>query len=1760
MSTYLKNMTGYKHNQLKSKSYDEIQEMFDKEMKREKVKKQKGDNDQEETEMKRHIEIVKNDEVEIDAIPLATKPLVIVDYKIDKDGRMGYFKLIRADGSSKRYSSMIKMLQGIDREDLETLWKLVKAKHENTRPEDDYERVLWGDLKLIADEEPVLQPVEVTIDSGGSPKPELFVVHPGSVAARIKDRKCKTKGGSSRPPVKRKLESGSLNSRATRAKTSTSKDDVPFLIVSDDDEAIVENAMNRRSCELLEVIEKLRGECEPNRDCLTREDIQFVYRSKRTQGQSCQDDVGESKVASYQASLSTLELQIASLEAEKARLEAVEVSLRKEVDDVKWDRMEVISKVVPYAAMNLMHNDDLGSLVGRLVSSAIFYGRCKAFEQVARMKEPFILLKVKGYRPLYKKEDNQAGNDLTTATFPWLSEFVADPSALVEEAFVPSKACSLGDSSSCCLFPKSYSIFYSRLNEKGHHVGKKDCVTFNPLQISVNMPSQKCFLSFELIIHGTLNLHTMYSHTNLSACLSLIVVRGFASTHFMECSIGIAKIFKPLGAIGKGPRMLTPQLLTKYSWIGVIQLSSSLVLTCRIFFSSIDLFAWTSISTSLVRCSKVIEASLLNASAYFTLIPSDVFDRIAVKALQGLFCLLQVFSDHWLLGCVAALMLSVKAIRYIIRTSPCIGAMSISKSSTNFFISWSAASASASTPLDRKRLRAANFPLRLYFSSTTMVLGIYVISAWVHAKTSALDIRRSHSLSLKCFDENPFLWNLMAPWMVETTIPIFCIAVLPSNILYDESDLTMTNNELPLSMCTRPTSLPKSLDFITTGAEELLPLVTEGNVISLPPEMKSSDTLYFMYDSFCLIMSMGASAGEDFFDLLKFSLRSFEAPLDATSLALIHVRYADLHAYSKSVESHWCINEMERGLAQMPLIVGVSHVLRDNSRNCVPRSLSWRESLYREGDRGTNGKKILFEGRPSSWGGGYVINHQALNELDHPKLTENLEPVEVQDNVINESINEDQPSPTTISPSGEPLAGITTRSRIRDSEATSTHKCLYEWINYKEIFAPVARLEAIRIFLAYAAYMGFMVYQMDVKSAFLNRKISEEVYVQQPPGFESSEFPNHVCKLDKALYGLRQALKAWYLKGTPNLGLWYPKGSGFDLKADSNSDYARCNLDRKSTSGGCQVLGGNEKCVSIPPKETVKAGLATQGLFDKDHQSLSSTDLVKSSPILFTDLEGSFIGLEIDIGQILFSNRIAQLNPRKKGRKPNICYTRYLSLIIEHLLGESYHNDKLKTFKPHHITAISFKTPYKKDSPLTAHMCIVAELSPEPVQSLLPLFGEVNADDSIDKSLFGTSMQPSIYASESVEELGNQPKTAEAEKVLEINVEKERAVQVLHESRYDTESEIKVIKRCQPPQNNDEDQITFVGAEYVNMEEVANFDLHSMPDDESAKATTDNILDETVDHKASAYKPSDLIGPLKESVPRMVTDAFEERMPELLNDTLKSIIPNIIEETIQQALLKFDQRIQETLKSTEELLKAVRNKVGKSVKKTVWKEIDIVKDRLSYYGDKLDKAKAEGEKVSFEEDIALEISKKAKAVEEAKAAEEDKAAAKAAKEAMGEQTSVQEQSKPKEAPPISEEEPPSKRLKFLIPNLSTTLPNPLSLILPQNITLDQFTSTLFNTTSSEYSPTPPRDESIGNGIATEENPLKDLIPLIDEGGPALKMPNVNPFSTSEEGKMTIMEVKAQLKEMQRLAMLKQEKEKSKARLKVLTPAEIRARA
>nr|GEX67715.1 hypothetical protein [Tanacetum cinerariifolium] len=241
-----------------------------------------------------------------------------------------------------------------------------------------------------------------------------------------------------------------------------------------------------------------------------------------------------------------------------------------------------------------------------------------------------------------------------------------------------------------------------------------------------------------------------------------------------------------------------------------------------------------------------------------------------------------------------------------------------------------------------------------------------------------------------------------------------------------------------------------------------------------------------------------------------------------------------------------------------------------------------------------------------------------------------------------------------------------------------------EGIDYDETFAPVAQIEDIRLFLAYAAHKDFTVFQMDVKIAFLNRILKEDVYVGQPPGFVSKQYPDHVYALDKALYGLQvnqvsngivinqaknilDILKRFgmencdtvptpmveqaklkldlvgklvdhtnyrsmigslmyvtssrpdimfatcmcaryeansnehhvsavkrifrYLKGTINLGLWYPKDSGFDLTVYSDADHVGCHLDRKSTSGSVQFLGDKLVCWSSKKQNCVSISI-----------------------------------------------------------------------------------------------------------------------------------------------------------------------------------------------------------------------------------------------------------------------------------------------------------------------------------------------------------------------------------------------------------------------------------------------------------------------------------------------------------------------------------------------------------------------------------------
>ncbi|GJU04272.1 hypothetical protein Tco_1114610 [Tanacetum coccineum] len=162
MCTYLKNMEGWKPKDLKNKYFDSIQKLFHKAMKsskragdeleQESIKKQKVDEDKETTELKSLMEVIPDEEeVAVDAIPLATKPPSIVDWKIHKEGKKSYYQIIRADGSSKMYLVFSHMLKSFDREDLETLYKLVKAKYGSTRPVEDLDLVLYGDLKTMFD-------------------------------------------------------------------------------------------------------------------------------------------------------------------------------------------------------------------------------------------------------------------------------------------------------------------------------------------------------------------------------------------------------------------------------------------------------------------------------------------------------------------------------------------------------------------------------------------------------------------------------------------------------------------------------------------------------------------------------------------------------------------------------------------------------------------------------------------------------------------------------------------------------------------------------------------------------------------------------------------------------------------------------------------------------------------------------------------------------------------------------------------------------------------------------------------------------------------------------------------------------------------------------------------------------------------------------------------------------------------------------------------------------------------------------------------------------------------------------------------------------------------------------------------------------------------------------------------------------------------------------------------------------------------------
>nr|GEU37484.1 hypothetical protein [Tanacetum cinerariifolium] len=900
---------------------------------------------------------------------------------------------------------------------------------------------------------------------------------------------------------------------------------------------------------------------------------------------------------------------------------------------------------------------------------------------------------------------------------------------------------------------------------------------------------------------------------------------------------------------------------------------------------------------------------------------------------------------------------------------------------------------------------------------------------------------------------------------------------------------------------------------------------------------------------------------------------------------------------------------------------------------------------------------------------------------------------------------------------GEPLASITTKSGTIDSKAAPAHECLYvkflfeiepkklvealkeegwiiaiqeelnqfkrnknkmdehgvvikkksrlvahgynqqEGIDYEETFSHVARLEAIRIFLAYAAYMGF-------------RCLSEMPYAS----------PNNLAPDESGISMNKTSFRGMirYLKGALNLGLWYPKGSVFDLKAYSDSNYTGCNLHRKSTSGECQILGGKLVCAifcdnttsiaisnnlvlhsrikhidighhfirdqtlkgdielhfipvdfqlaniftkplaepsftrlvadlgmlniekedpedsviigdedlsTIPEKESnefIKSSVEdlvpipseSEDISDKDIGSKASYDSNLDEPALLVTplfvsnedecfdpgddielllhrdpstpkmsvasiLEGStneppleenddlfdleskqnewkkilydapiddlmtedkvfdtgiheknfsptyvhievlsvlwrnrlpipdgslplsrapkhlvlshtefsfkllhrsaltiqpsaiyaeylrvlihdggshdqlnlnqqtkayclIWGLEVVIGNIIFSDLNSKLQDGKKGKDPKFCYTKLLSLMIEKLLGENYTNDDLTLLKPYTTSTASFKKPLASKVALTSHMLKVAKVLNEPEKSLILLYEEVNADDTADKPLSGTNVQPvikelsppsqvdnnqhaevtvvttdatqSLVASESAEEQGNHLKTAEAKKEQKHNVKEE-----VKSSRLTTMGDITFDQLMDEYEKKTYDEVESIfRIEAVESTDEENDKIETKVElTQSEETTGDNLLDEVTDLNASADMPFDPLGPLQAEISSLTT-----KVKNLVSPLAKKVA-GMLEESVPGMLDKYDVNLPKLV--------------------NFMKDMVFLLDSAKVF----EEAKAERGKGSLKEDMEIKLAEEAKAVEEAKVAK------KAKENAQGELQPINTTSEPK---------------------------------------------------------------------------------------------------------------------------------------------------
>jgi hypothetical protein len=243
-----------------------------------------------------------------------------------------------------------------------------------------------------------------------------------------------------------------------------------------------------------------------------------------------------------------------------------------------------------------------------------------------------------------------------------------------------------------------------------------------------------------------------------------------------------------------------------------------------------------------------------------------------------------------------------------------------------------------------------------------------------------------------------------------------------------------------------------------------------------------------------------------------------------------------------------------------------------------------------------------------------------------------------------------------------------------------------EGIDYEETFATVARLEAIRILLAFSMAKGFKLYQMDVKSAFLNGVLVEVVYVRQPPGFESEKYPHRVFKLRKPLYGLKQTLRVWYgrLRGflfERGCETWMVDQTLFLLKQDKILIVQLYVAEENGREFELSMVGELQFFLGLQIKQSKEGSFMHQAKYTKDimrkfkmEDSKAMTTLMCTTTALDADEEGE------NVDQKVYRSMIRSLLYLMATR-PDIQFSVYLCAYFQVSPRSSYRQAVKRIFR-----------------------------------------------------------------------------------------------------------------------------------------------------------------------------------------------------------------------------------------------------------------------------------------------------------------------------------------------------------------------------------------------------------------------------------------------------------------------------------------------